>query len=95
MTNPLLGPLAGLRVLDMATVVAAPFGAALCADAGADVVKLELPDGNDPLRGLAPIGLGHLQVETGDQGGDAVIDRPPVGDHDAAVVPVSAQDVGE
>ena len=56
-TAPKTGPLAGLRVLDMATVVAAPFGATLCADAGAEVVKLELPDGNDPLRGLAPTGL--------------------------------------
>ncbi len=53
------GPLAGLRVLDMATVVAAPFAAALCADAGAEVVKLELPGGNDPLRGLAPVEPDH------------------------------------
>ena len=62
------GPLAGLRVLDMATVVAAPFGAALCADAGADVVKLELPDGNDPLRGLAPIGLYWKVLNRGKRG---------------------------
>ena len=52
---PGLGPLHGLRILDMATVVAAPFGATLCADAGAEVVKLELPDGSDALRGLAPV----------------------------------------
>ncbi|CAG2134051.1 Succinyl-CoA--L-malate CoA-transferase beta subunit [Cupriavidus yeoncheonensis] len=49
------GPLAGLRILDMATVLAAPFACTLCADMGADVVKLELPDGSDPLRGLAPV----------------------------------------
>ncbi len=49
------GPLAGLRILDMATVVAAPLASTLCADMGADVVKLELPDGSDPLRGLAPV----------------------------------------
>jgi crotonobetainyl-CoA:carnitine CoA-transferase CaiB-like acyl-CoA transferase len=47
--------LAGVRILDMATVLAAPFGATLCADLGADVVKLELPDGSDPLRGLLPV----------------------------------------
>jgi crotonobetainyl-CoA:carnitine CoA-transferase CaiB-like acyl-CoA transferase len=52
-TNP--GPLAGVRILDMATVLAAPFGATLCADWGAQVVKLELPDGSDPLRGLSPV----------------------------------------
>ncbi|ABF08692.1 CaiB/BaiF CoA transferase family protein [Cupriavidus metallidurans] len=49
------GPLAGVRILDMATVIAAPFSSTLCADMGADVVKLELPDGSDPLRGLAPV----------------------------------------
>lgn len=49
------GPLHGLRILDMATVLAAPFACTLCADMGADVVKLELPDGSDPLRGLAPV----------------------------------------
>ncbi|WP_225879110.1 CaiB/BaiF CoA transferase family protein [Zeimonas arvi] len=48
-------PLAGVRILDMATVLAAPFGATLCGDWGADVVKLELPDGSDPLRGLLPV----------------------------------------
>lgn len=49
------GPLAGIRILDMATVVAAPFSSTLCADMGAQVVKLELPGGPDPLRGLAPV----------------------------------------
>ena len=49
------GALAGVRILDMATVLAAPLGATLCADHGADVVKLELPDGSDALRGLQPV----------------------------------------
>ncbi len=49
------GPLQGIRILDMATVVAAPFAATLCADMGAEVVKLELPNGSDPLRSLAPV----------------------------------------
>ena len=49
------GPLSGVRILDMATVVAAPFSCTLCADLGADVVKLELPDGSDSLRTLAPV----------------------------------------
>jgi crotonobetainyl-CoA:carnitine CoA-transferase CaiB-like acyl-CoA transferase len=49
------GALAGVRILDMATVLAAPMGATLCADHGADVVKLELPDGSDALRGLQPV----------------------------------------
>jgi len=34
------GPLVGLRILDLATMIAAPFGAALLADLGAEVVKV-------------------------------------------------------
>lgn len=45
----------GVRILDMATFLAAPFAATLCADLGAEVVKLELPGGVDPLRSLAPV----------------------------------------
>lgn len=48
-------PLEGVRILDMATVLAGPFAATLCGDLGAEVVKLELPQGNDALRGLAPV----------------------------------------
>ncbi len=43
------GPLAGLRVLDLSTLFAAPQLAALLGDLGAEVVKLEPPAG-DPLR---------------------------------------------
>ncbi len=49
------GPLSGIRILDMATVIAGPFASTLCADLGADVVKLELPTSNDPLRNFAPM----------------------------------------
>jgi crotonobetainyl-CoA:carnitine CoA-transferase CaiB-like acyl-CoA transferase len=47
------GPLTGLRVLDIATIVAAPFAAALLADYGAEVLKVELPSG-DGARGFPP-----------------------------------------
>lgn len=50
------GALKGVRILDMATVFAAPLGATLCADQGAEVIKLELPGGaSDALRQLQPI----------------------------------------
>lgn len=43
-------PLAGLRVIDVATVVAAPFCATLLGEFGADVLKVEHPEGGDALR---------------------------------------------
>ena len=46
-------PLQGLRVLDLAEGLAAPFCAKLLADLGADVVKIEQPSG-DPARLLGP-----------------------------------------
>lgn len=52
--QPNQGPLAGLRVLDISTVVAAPFAATLLADFGAEVIKTEIPGEGDALRALAP-----------------------------------------
>lgn len=48
------GPLSGLKVLDIATVFAGPFAAALLGDMGADVIKVEMPGVGDPLRTLGP-----------------------------------------
>ncbi|MGH3327003.1 MAG: CaiB/BaiF CoA transferase family protein [Streptomycetales bacterium] len=48
------GPLARLKVVDVATVYAGPFAASLLGDLGADVIKVELPGTGDPLRGLQP-----------------------------------------
>jgi crotonobetainyl-CoA:carnitine CoA-transferase CaiB-like acyl-CoA transferase len=42
--------LSGLRVLDIATFVAAPFCGTILADFGAEVIKVEQPDGGDSLR---------------------------------------------
>jgi crotonobetainyl-CoA:carnitine CoA-transferase CaiB-like acyl-CoA transferase len=48
------GPLAGLRIVDISTVVAGPFAAGLLGDYGAEVVKVEMPGIGDSLRALAP-----------------------------------------
>lgn len=44
------GPLAGIRVLDIATFIAAPFCGTIMAEFGAEVIKVEQPDGGDSLR---------------------------------------------
>ena len=46
------GPLAGLRVIDAASLYAGPFISTLLADHGADVIKVE-PPGGDPYRARA------------------------------------------
>ncbi len=48
------GPLAGLSIIDISSVVAGPFAASLLADMGADVIKVEIPGVGDALRALAP-----------------------------------------
>ena len=49
------GPLAGLRVLEFGQIAAGPFAGSLLADLGADVVKIENPDGGDGMRGWPPL----------------------------------------
>jgi formyl-CoA transferase/succinyl-CoA--D-citramalate CoA-transferase len=44
------GPLDGVRVLELGSFIAGPFAGQLLGDYGADVVKVEAPDGGDPMR---------------------------------------------
>ena len=50
--------LAGLRVLDFTSMIAGPYAARLLADVGAEVIKIEPPDGED-MRQRAPLHNGH------------------------------------
>ncbi len=44
------GPLAGIKVIEIGALIAAPFAARLMAEFGADVVKIEAPGDGDPIR---------------------------------------------
>jgi formyl-CoA transferase len=46
----MIGPLAGLRVLELGSLVAGPFCGKTFADFGAEIVKIEPPGEGDPLR---------------------------------------------
>ena len=44
------GPLEGVRVLELGSLIAGPFMGRLMADFGAEVIKVEPPKGGDPFR---------------------------------------------
>lgn len=54
MSDQTFGPLQGLKVIDIATIIAAPMAASLLADFGAEVTKFEIPGQGDGLRAFPP-----------------------------------------
>lgn len=48
------GPLSGIKVIEIGQALAGPVAGAIMADMGADVIKIEKPDGGDDARGWGP-----------------------------------------
>ena len=58
-----MGPLQGIKVVELAQWIAAPGAAAIMSDWGADVIKIEEPAGGDALRGYAETRSDYPKME--------------------------------
>ncbi len=89
------GPLAGVRVLDLTTVVMGPYATQILGDMGADIVKVESPAG-DNMRWVGPAknpGMGHIYLHANRNKRSLVLDLKQAEGREAVLKLAAASDV--
>ncbi len=89
------GPLAGVRVLDLTTVVMGPYATQILGDMGADIVKVESPAG-DNMRWVGPAknpGMGHIYLHANRNKRSLVLDLKQAEGREAVLKLAAVSDV--